>query len=175
MQTELYHKCASCKILREDSEYEVHKNVRRKSCLKCKRKRIKLKADVDKNHIKTILSTLESKIDSLSLRPIQKTLDDYVKIDCKDAVKLTDFIGGLTCRRESELVQVISKSYLALKDNNRPFKSRDKELFVHLQEWKRFETGDVLLAAGEEILNGPIKLDDEFIEAMLELSLKKTE
>jgi hypothetical protein len=29
-----------------------------------------------------------------------------------------------------------------------------------------------LLAAGEEILNGPIKLDDEFIEAMLELSKK---
>jgi len=172
MQNEIYHKCASCKILREEREYEVHKNVRRKSCLKCKNKRIKLKANVDKNHIKTLLSALEAKIDGLSLRPIQKTLDDYVKIDCKDAIKLTDFIGGLTCRRESELVHVISKSYLALKDNNRPFYSRDKELFVHLQEWKRFETGDVLLAAGEEILNGPIKKDDQFIEAMLELSKK---
>ena len=172
MEGGIYHKCASCKILREESEYEVNKNVRRKSCLKCKRKRIKLKADVDKNHIKTILSTLEAKIDSLSLKPAPRTLDDYVKIDCKDAIKLTDFIGGLTCRRESELVQVISKAYLALKEHNRPFYSRDKELFVHLQEWKRFETGDVLLAAGEEILNGPIKQDDQFIEAMLELSKK---
>ena len=175
MASNTYHKCVSCRVLREESEYEVNKNVRRKSCLKCKRKRIKLKADVDKNHIKTLLSTLEAKIDSLSLKPAPQTLEDYVKIDCKDAIKLTDFVGDLNCRRESELVQVISKSYLALKEHNRPFYSRDKELWVNLHEWKRFETGDVLLAAGEEILNGPIKQDDQFIEAMLELSLKKTE
>ena len=122
--------------------------------------------------MKTLIQSLQSKIEALSVKPAAQTLEDYVKIDCKDAIKLTDFIGGLTCRRESELVQVISKAYLALKEHNRPFYSRDKELFVNLQEWKRFETGDVLLAAGEEILNGPIKLDDEFIEAMLELSKK---
>ena len=125
--------------------------------------------------MKILIQSLQSKIEALSVKQVPQTLEDYVKSECKDARKLTDFIRDLTCRRANDLVDVISKAYLALKEHNRPFYSRDKELWVNLHEWKRFETGDVLLAAGEEILNGPIKQDDEFIEAMLGLSLKKTE
>jgi len=172
MASNTYHKCVSCRVLREDTEYEVNKGKRRKSCIKCKNKRIKLKAEGEKNHIKTLIQSLQSKIEALSVKQLPQTLDDYVKSDCKDAIKLTDFIGGLTCRRANDLVDAISKAYLALKEHNRPFYSRDKELWVNLHEWKRFETGDVLLAAGEEILDEPIKHDDQFIEAMLELSKK---
>ena len=172
MASNTYHKCVSCRVLREETDYEVNKGKRRKSCIKCKNKRVRIKKKNDEDSMKTLIQSLQSKIEALSVKQLPRTLDDYVKSECKDAVKLTDFIGGLTCRRESELVQVISKSYLAFKENNRPFYSRGTELFVHLQEWKRFETFDVLLAAGEEILNGPIKQDDQFIEAMLELSKK---
>ena len=91
MESEVYHKCTGCRILRSESEYDIHKGMRRKSCVKCKRKRIKTKADSEKDHIKTLITSLEQKINQLTPKPAQ-SLEEYCKNDCKDAMKLTDFI-----------------------------------------------------------------------------------
>lgn len=132
----------------------------------------------EKAEIKCLIQSLESKIEILSLKPVPVSLEDYVKNDCKDAAKLTDFVESIhpiRLRQMSELIELISESYLALEDNKRPFYSNSDELFVHLNEWKKC-SDEILVAIGEAIAekcgNNYMKVTDGFAKALMELSHK---
>jgi hypothetical protein len=177
MESEVYHKCTGCRILRSESEYEIHKGMRRKSCMKCKRKRIKQKADSEKDHIKTLITSLQSKIDQLSLASIPKTLEEYCKNDCSDAAKLSDFIEffhPIRLRQSSDLVNMIREIYLKLHENKRPFYSKHDELFVKINEWKAVPYQDFLITLGEAIAekcgNTHIKFEDDFVNELMKMT-----
>lgn len=175
MESVIYHKCVSCKVLREESDFEVNKGKRRKSCLKCKRRRVRMNLQSEKAEIKGLLQSLESKIHELSVKK-EQSLEEFVKNDCADAVKLTDFVESIQpirYRQMSELIELISESYLALPDNKRPFYCKNDELFVNLNEWKK-SPYEILIALGETIAeicgNNYMKLEDDFVQELVTLS-----
>lgn len=177
MESVVCHKCVCCKKLREESEFEFHKGKRRKSCLKCKRKRIRMNHEVEKNVINNMITSLQSKIDQLSLTSIPKTLEEYCKNDCSDAATLSDFIEffhPIRLRQSSDLVNMIREIYLKLHENKRPFYSRNDELFVKINEWKAVPYQDFLITLGEAIAekcgNTHIKFEDDFVNELMKMT-----
>jgi len=175
MESVIYHKCVSCKVLREESDFEVNKGKRRKSCLKCKRRRVRMNLQTEKAEIKGLLQSLESKIQELSVKK-EQPLQEFVKNDCVDASKLTDFVESIRpirLRQMSELIELIREYYLALSDHKRPFYCKNDELFVNLNEWKK-SSHEILIALGETIAdkcgNNYMKLEDDFVQELLTLS-----
>jgi hypothetical protein len=133
--------------------------------------------EIEKNKINDLISSLESKIDQLSIKQAPKSLEEFVKTDCGDAAKLSDFMeffNPIRLRQASDLVNLIRDIYLKLHQNKRPFYSRNTELFVHINEWKQVPFHDFLMTLGEAIAekcgNTHLKLEDGFVQELLELT-----